>query len=77
MEGVYRAAVGMSIRRGKDFCRIFFGGREGARQALRRLHPDASEAELDEWLLRERYGAETAREVVELKRRQGYYDRSA
>jgi hypothetical protein len=50
---------------------------EGARQALRRLHPDADEAELDEWLLRERYGEETAREVVEIKPRQGYYDRTA
>ena len=49
----------------------------GARQALERLHPEAGEDEIDEWLLRERYGEDTAREVVELKRRQGYYDRRA
>jgi hypothetical protein len=52
-------------------------GWEGAQEALRRLHPEASEAELDELMLSERYGADTARKVVEQKRRQGYYDRSA
>ena len=49
--------------------------REAARDAVRRAHPEASEAERDEILLRELYGDEVdARGVVELRRRLGFYD---
>ena len=49
--------------------------RQTAREAVRRAHPDASEAERDEILLRELYGDEVdARKVVELRRQLGFYD---
>jgi hypothetical protein len=49
--------------------------REAAREAVRRAHPDATEAERDEILLRELYGDEVdARRVVELRRQHGFYD---
>ncbi len=49
--------------------------RQAAREAVRRAHPDASEAERDEILLRELYGDEVeARKVVELRRQLGFYD---
>ena len=52
-----------------NFCR------QAAREAVRRGHPDASEAERDEILLRELYGDEVdARKVVELRRQFGFYD---
>jgi hypothetical protein len=52
-----------------NFCR------QSAREAVRRAHPDASEAERDEILLRELYGDEVdARKVVELRRQLGFYD---
>jgi hypothetical protein len=51
-------------------------GRQAAREAVRRAHPEATEAERDEILLRELYGdPDMAREVVRLRREQGYYDR--
>ncbi|HEX7182914.1 MAG TPA: hypothetical protein VF756_13810 [Thermoanaerobaculia bacterium] len=53
-----------------DFCR------QAAREAVRRAHPDASQPELDEILLRELYrDAEAARKVVALRREMGFYDR--
>lgn len=53
-----------------DLCRL------AAREAVRRAHPQASLADLDEILLRELYGdAETACRVVALRRERGYYDR--
>jgi hypothetical protein len=49
--------------------------RQSAREAVRRAHPEATEAERDEILLRELYGDEVdARRVVELRRQQGFYD---
>ena len=52
-----------------NFCR------QAAREAVRRAHPEASEAERDEILLRELYGDEVdARKVVELRRQLGFYD---
>jgi hypothetical protein len=53
-----------------DFCR------QAARVAVRRAHPEAGQAELDEILLRELYGdAEAARAVVARRRELGFYDR--
>ncbi len=50
--------------------------RQAAREAVRRGHPDASEAERDEILLRELYGdPEAARRTVALRRERGFYDR--
>ncbi|HYH46716.1 MAG TPA: hypothetical protein VEG34_13610 [Thermoanaerobaculia bacterium] len=50
--------------------------RQAARVAVRRAHPEASEAERDEILLRELYGdPEAAREVVARRRALGFYDR--
>jgi hypothetical protein len=50
--------------------------RQAARVAVRRAHPEAGPAELDEILLRELYGDEVdARKVVELRRELGFYDR--
>jgi len=52
-----------------NFCR------QAAREAVRRAHPEATEAERDEILLRELYGDEVdARKVVELRRQLGFYD---
>lgn len=49
--------------------------RESAREAVRHAHPDATEAERDEILLRELYGDEVdAWRVVELRRQHGFYD---
>ena len=49
--------------------------RQAAREAVRRAHPEASEAERDEILLQELYGDEVdARKVVELRRQLGFYD---
>jgi hypothetical protein len=49
--------------------------RQAAREAVRRAHPEASEAERDEILLRELYGDEVAaHSVVELRRQLGFYD---
>ena len=49
--------------------------RQAAREAVRQAHPEASEAERDEILLRELYGDEVdARKVVELRRKLGLYD---
>jgi hypothetical protein len=49
--------------------------RQSAREAVRRAHPEATEAEQDEILLRELYGDEVdARKVVELRRELGFYD---
>ena len=53
-----------------DFCR------QAAREAVRRGHPEASEAERDEILLREIYGDQVdARKFVEMRRELGIYDR--
>jgi hypothetical protein len=50
--------------------------RQAAREAVRRAHPEASQPQLDEILLRELYeDPEAARRVVELRREQGFYDR--
>lgn len=50
--------------------------RQAARVAVRRAHPEAGPAEIDEILLRELYGDEVdARKVVELRRELGFYDR--
>lgn len=52
-----------------NFCR------QSAREAVRRAHPEATEAERDEILLRELYGDEVdACKVVELRRQLGFYD---
>jgi hypothetical protein len=52
-----------------NFCR------QSAREAVLRAHPEASEAERDEILLRELYGDEVdAHKVVELRRQLGFYD---
>jgi hypothetical protein len=48
---------------------------QAAREAVRWAHPEASEAERYEILLRELYGDEVdARKVVELRRQLGFYD---
>jgi hypothetical protein len=43
--------------------------------AFRRAHPDAGQVELDQALLRELYGEETARKVIALRIERGFYDR--
>jgi hypothetical protein len=49
--------------------------RQSAREAVRRAHPEATEAERDEILLRELYCDDVdARKVVELRRQLGFYD---
>jgi len=49
--------------------------RQATREAIYRAHPEATEAERDEILMRELYGdPDMAREVVRLRREQGYYD---
>ena len=50
-------------------------GREAARVAVRRAHPGASPMELDQALLREIYGEETARSLVALRVELGCYER--
>ena len=50
-------------------------GREAARVAVRRAHPEAGPMELDEALLREIYGKETARDLVALRVKLGCYER--
>ena len=53
-----------------DFCR------QAAREAVRRAHPEASQPQRDEILLRELYGdAEAARAVVARRTELGLYDR--
>jgi len=53
-----------------DFCR------QAAREAVRRAHPEASQPELDEILVRELYGdLAVARAVVARRRELGFYDR--
>jgi hypothetical protein len=49
-------------------------GRQAARVAMRRAHPEASPVELDELLLRELYGEEAARDVVALRVELGCYE---
>lgn len=50
-------------------------GREAARVAVRRAHPDADPMELDQALLREIYGEEEARDIVALRVKLGCYER--
>jgi hypothetical protein len=50
-------------------------GREAARMAVRRAHPGAGPMELDQVLLREIYGEETARNLVALRVKLGCYER--
>jgi len=50
--------------------------RQAAREAVRRAHPEASQPDLDEILVRELYGdVEVARAVVARRRELGFYDR--
>jgi hypothetical protein len=49
-------------------------GREAARVAVRRAHPDADRIELDEIFLRQLYGEEIARNVIALRIERGFYD---
>ncbi len=49
--------------------------REAAREAVKRARPGASDVEVDEYLLREWYGEEIARKVIELRIEKGFYDR--
>jgi len=48
-------------------------GRQAARVAILRAHPDAGAAQVDETLLRESYGDEAARRVIALRGRLGFY----
>jgi hypothetical protein len=43
---------------------------------VKRARPGASEVEIDECLLREWYGEEIARKVIELRIEKGFYDRN-
>jgi hypothetical protein len=49
-------------------------GRDAARVAIRRAHPDADRIELDEILLRQLYGEEIARNVIALRIERGFYE---
>jgi len=49
-------------------------GREAARVAVRRAHPEAGPMEIDEVFLREIYGSETARSLVALRVKLGCYE---
>jgi hypothetical protein len=52
--------------------------RQAAREAVRRAHPDASQPEQDEILLRELYrDDEAARKAIALRRDLGFYDRQS
>ena len=44
-----------------------------ARDAYRRIRPDASNREQNLWLLQERYGSDIAQGVVERRRQKGFY----
>ena len=72
LDEIRKKGPGLQLRRMielSSFCR------QSAREAVRRAHPEATEAERDEILLRELYGDEVdARRVVELRRQHGYYD---
>lgn len=50
-------------------------GREAARVAVRRAHPEAGPLALDEARLCEVYGEETARDLVALRVKLGCYER--
>jgi hypothetical protein len=49
-------------------------GRQAEREAIRRARPGADQIGLDEALLQEAYGAETAHNVIALRVKLGFYE---
>jgi hypothetical protein len=73
LDGIRAKGPAFRIQRTLELTEL---GRQAAREAVRRTHPDASPPEQDEILLRELYGdEEVARKVVALRRDLGFYDR--
>jgi hypothetical protein len=61
----------VQLRRAAELAQL---GRQAAQVAVRRAHPDASQVEIDQIILRELYGEEAARNVVARRVELGCYE---